>query len=80
MNNNYERPIIYALSVINMAIALINVRLKNLFLLRKDLDVSVVWNMGIIVPIVQINLKRIRKNQSYVKFVMKKGIIGLNVI
>lgn len=80
MNNNYERPIIYALSVINMAIALINVRLKNLFLIRKDLDVSVVWNMGIIVPIVQINLKRIRKNQSYVKFVMKKGIIGLNVI
>ena len=80
MNNNYERPIIYALSVINMAIALINVRLKNLFLIRKDLDVSVVRNMGIIVPIVQINLKRIRKNQSYVKFVMKKGIIGLNVI
>jgi len=42
LNNNYERPIIYALSVINMAIALINVRLKNLFLIRKDLDVSVV--------------------------------------
>lgn len=45
-----------------MVIPLINVRLKPLFLKGKDQDVSVVINLGIIVPIVLINLKRKRKN------------------
>ena len=71
LNNNYERLIIYALTVINMAIVLINVRLKSLFLKRKDQDVSAVRNMDIIVPIVPINLNPKRKNLNKLQMTTK---------